>query len=62
MSSTQNTKKKTGSLESEFLKIDNKLFELEKKYREYRIRKRSQTMVEQEEAKEFEVDQQFRED
>jgi predicted nucleic acid-binding Zn-ribbon protein len=41
MPSTSNTKKKTESLETELLKIDNELFELEKKYGEFRVRKAS---------------------
>jgi hypothetical protein len=41
MPSTSNTKKKTESLETELLKIDSELFELEKKYGEFRVRKTS---------------------
>lgn len=41
MASTANTKKKTDSLENELLKIDSELFELEKKYGEFRVRKAS---------------------
>jgi len=33
------TQKKTDNLQQELLKIDNELFELEKKYGEFRVRK-----------------------
>ena len=39
MPNANNLKKKTESLENELLKIDSELFELEKKYGEFKIRK-----------------------
>ena len=42
MPSTTNSKKKTEGLENELLKIDSELFELEKKYGEFKVRKVSQ--------------------
>lgn len=39
MQISTNSKKKTESLENELLKIDNELFELEKKYGEFKVRK-----------------------
>jgi hypothetical protein len=39
MHNVNNAKKKTDSLENELLKIDNELFELEKKYGEFKIKK-----------------------
>lgn len=39
MENVQNSKKKTESLQNELNKIDNELFELEKKYGEYRVKK-----------------------
>ena len=41
MSTVQNGKKKTEILENELLKIDSELFELEKKYGEFKVRKAS---------------------
>ena len=41
MHNASNQKKKTESLENELLKIDNELFELEKKYGEFKFRKTS---------------------
>ena len=41
METVTNSKKKTESLENELLKIDNELFELEKKYGEFKVRKAS---------------------
>jgi len=41
MENSQNSKKKTESLQNELLKIDSELFELEKKYGEYKVRKAS---------------------
>ena len=45
MNTVQNAKKKTESLENELLKIEGELFELEKKYGEFKVRKTS-TMLE----------------
>ena len=42
MSNTTNSKKKTDGLENELLKIDSELFELEKKYGEFKVWKTSQ--------------------
>ena len=42
MAATTNSKKKTEGLENELLKIDSELFELEKKYGEFKVRKSSQ--------------------
>ncbi len=39
MENVQNSKKKTESLQNELNKIDNELFELEKKYGEFRVKK-----------------------
>lgn len=41
MQNATNIKKRTESLEHELLKIDNELFELEKKYGEFKFRKGS---------------------
>lgn len=41
MQTQSNQKKKTESLQNELLKIDSELFELEKKYGEFKIRKGS---------------------
>ncbi len=38
MGSVQNQKKKVDALSNELLKIDNELFELEKKYGEFKVR------------------------
>ena len=47
MSSVKEGKKKQESLEHELLKIDNELFELEKKYGEFKIRKMTQQIEHQ---------------
>jgi hypothetical protein len=39
MQNVQNAQKRTEMLENELLKIDNELFELEKKYGEFNIKK-----------------------
>lgn len=55
-------KKKTESLQEELMKIDNELFELEKKYGEFRVKKAEQVVepspiknISEEEIKEIEL-------
>lgn len=50
----KDAKKKTESLENELLKIDNELFELEKKYGEFRVKKSQ--YIDKEVKEEVEVD------